>query len=184
MGPTRAGEVYWVTGLSGAGKSTVAARLRERLIAAGRCCVLLDGDALRAVLGVEGDHHPDARRRLAFTYARLCRELAGQGLTVICATMSMFHDVRRWNREHIAGYREIYLKVPRDELARRDAKGLYAAAAAGTIDHVVGVHVEPEEPESPDLVIENHGDTSPEAAVDRICDVFAPEPSEPSRHEG
>ncbi|PGH59305.1 adenylyl-sulfate kinase [Azospirillum palustre] len=172
MGPARTGELYWVTGLSGAGKSTVATLLHDRMIAAGCCCVLLDGDRLRAVLGVEGDHHPDGRRRLAFTYARLCRELVDQGLTVVCATMSMFHDVRRWNREHIPGYREIYLKVPREELARRDAKGLYAAAAAGAIDNVIGVHIEPEEPELPDLVIDNHGTMSAEAAVERIWNAF------------
>jgi adenylylsulfate kinase len=172
MNRAAGGDVFWVTGLSGAGKTTVATILRDRLVAAGRCCVLLDGDVLRAVLGAEGEHSPEARHRLAFTYARLCRELAGQGLCVVCATISMFHDVRRWNRESIPGYHEIYLRVPEDERIRRDAKGLYAQAAAGRLTDMIGVHHVPELPDSPDLVIDNVAPTTPHTAVDAIATRF------------
>ena len=63
--------------------------------------------------------------------ARLCRMLASQGADVVCPTISLFHEVQRWNRENIPGYREIYLRVPLDELRRRDRKGIYAAAQRG-----------------------------------------------------
>ena len=65
--------------------------------------------------------------------ARLCRMLASQGGDVVCPTISMFHEVQRWNRENIPGYREIYLRVPMEELQRRDAKGIYAAAKRGEL---------------------------------------------------
>ncbi|MBK1658602.1 adenylyl-sulfate kinase [Paracraurococcus ruber] len=172
MGPPCAGEVFWTTGLSGAGKSTVAALLRDRLVAAGRCCVLLDGDVLRGILDAGGDYAPHARRRLAFSYARLCHELAAQGLTVVCATISMVHDVRRWNRANIPNYREIWLRVPVEELARRDAKGLYAAAASGALADLAGLHQAVEEPDSPDLIIDNHGAVTAALAVDRIWTRF------------
>lgn len=104
-------------------------------------------------------------------YARLCREVASQGIDVVCATVSMFHEVRRWNRTHIPGYVEIFLDVPIEELRRRDAKGLYGAYQRGEIANVVGLDLEPELPEHPDLVLENHAGMSPEDAVERIWDV-------------
>ena len=84
----------------------------------------------------------------------------------------MFHAVRKWNRENIPAYREIYLKVPIAELERRDTKGLYQAAREGNTKNVVGIDIHAELPEAPDVTVENHG-ISPETAVDRIWKVCA-----------
>lgn len=163
-----AGTVYWVTGLAAAGKTTVATALCDRLRARGRAAVLLDGDRLRAVLDAGEAYGPEDRRRLAMTYARLCRELAGQGFDVVCATISMFHAVRDWNRAEIACYREIYLRVPAEVLAGRDPKGLYARHRAGTMPQIVGQDLAPELPRAPDLTIDNDGALTPDQVVDRI----------------
>ena len=162
------GRVFWITGLSGAGKTTVGRELWSRLRAAGRPVTFLDGDALRAVIAEDLDHSADDRRRSAMRNARLCRLLAGQGADVVCATISLFHDVQRWNRENIPGYREIYLRVPIDELRRRDSKGIYAAAQRGDGRDVVGLDVPAEAPEAPDLVLDNYGALDVATAVDRI----------------
>ena len=161
------GTVYWITGLSGAGKSTVATLLANRLRANGRPVLQLDGDILRDIFSPAAGHDAGDRLRLAQAYGRLCREVAGQGIDVVCATISMFHAVRKWNRDQIPGYREIYLRVPLSELQRRDSKGLYKRAREGSASNVVGIDLEAELPEAPDLTVENHG-ISPEAAVDRI----------------
>ena len=100
--------------------------------------------------------------------ARLCRLLASQGADVVCATISMFHEVQRWNRENISGYREIYLRVPLDELRRRDSKGIYAAGQRGDAQDIVGVDVPAEFPEAPDLVLDNYGELDIATAVERI----------------
>ena len=162
------GTVWWITGLSGAGKSTVSRLVRNGLSASGRPALLLDGDVIRDVLGETGAHDPEDRRRLAMTYGRLARELAGQGFDAVCATISMFHAVRAWNRDHIPSYREIYLRVPLLELERRDSQGLYARARDGEGGHVVGVDVPFEEPRCPDLVIDNFACVDPAAAAARI----------------
>lgn len=160
------GRLFWLTGLSGAGKTTVAQRVCARLRATGLPTVLLDGDRLRAAIAPDAGHTPDQRRQLALSYARLCRELTEQGLVVVIATISMFHAVRQWNRENIEGYREIYLRVPLEHRAGRDPKGLYRNAAVD----MVGMDTSIEEPDQPDLVIDNYGTMTPDGAADLIWD--------------
>ena len=155
--------VYWITGLSGAGKTTIATHLRDRLRAAGTPVVLLDGDRLRAIIAPQAGHQPEERRNLAFSYSRLCCELARQDVVAVCATISMFHDVRDWSRANIPGYFEVYLKVPLEVRQARDAKGLYSGGA-----EIVGANGDFEEPQSPDVIIINNGSISPNQAVDLI----------------
>jgi adenylylsulfate kinase-like enzyme len=166
------GQVYWITGLSAAGKTSVAQRLVDRLVAAGQQPILLDGDVLRAIFGVSGAHDRQSRLNLALQYARLCGELARQGHTVICATISLFHQVHDWNRANIAGYHEIYLKVPLEQLQARDPKGIYVRAKAGEVKDVAGLDFAIEEPREPDLLIDNHGDITPDEAVAQILRKF------------
>jgi adenylylsulfate kinase-like enzyme len=162
------GRVFWITGLSGAGKTTLGEELGNRLRAAGRRVIFLDGDALRAAIAEDLGHSAENRRKSAMRNARLCRLLVEQGHDVICATISLFHEVQRWNRENIPGYREIYLRVPIDELQRRDCKGIYAGAQRGDARDVVGLDVLAEVPEAPDLVLDNYGALDVATAVDHI----------------
>lgn len=163
-----AGCVFWITGLSGAGKTTVGRELCNRLRAAGRTVLFLDGDALRSAVGEDLGHSIDDRRQSAMRNARLCCLLAEQGADVVCATISLLHEVQRWNRQNIADYREIYLNVPIVELRRRDTKELYARAQNGRVSNVVGLDLPAEIPENPDLVIDNYGTVDVNAAVDLI----------------
>jgi glutamine kinase len=167
------GCVFWITGLSGAGKTTLGRELCRRLRAAGRPVIFLDGDSLRAAIAEDLDHSAGDRRRSGMRNARLCRLLAGQGAAVVCATISLFHEVQRWNRDNIPGYREIYLRVPIDELRLRDSKGIYAGAQCGDARDVVGVDLPAEAPEAPDLVLDNYGALDVATAVDRILAVCA-----------
>lgn len=162
------GTVFWITGLSGAGKSTVAVRLQARLRAIGRPAMLIDGDRMRAILGAEGLGSPD-RRRLGGIYAALARETALQGLDVVCATMSLFHDLHDWNRANIPRYREIYLRTQLATRRTRDPKGLYRAAATGAAGDMPGLDAGFEEPRAPDLVIDNDV-ADPDRAVALIWD--------------
>jgi adenylylsulfate kinase len=82
--------VVWITGFSGAGKTTLAHAVRKRLSSAGIHPLLLDGDEVRAVLGAESGVFHEERKRLARIYSRLARLLSDQGFLVIVATISMF----------------------------------------------------------------------------------------------
>lgn len=167
------GTVWWITGLSGAGKSTISRLVRDGLSARGCAALLLDGDVMRVILDETAALTPADRCRLGMTYGRLAREIAHQGPDVVCATISMFHVVRNWNRAHLPRYREIYLRVPLTELERRDPLGLYARARGGEGAGVVGVDTPFEEPQCPDLVIDNFGAIDPAAAAVRILSLVA-----------
>lgn len=155
---TPAGCVVWITGLSGAGKSTLAAAVTDLLRSQGERVVFLDGDDLRDVFGATAataqNHGREGRLALALQYARLCRALAQQGLTVVIATISLFREVHAWNRAHLSDYYEVYLKVPLDELRRRDSKGLYRQFDAGVLNNVAGLDLQVDEPLAADWVVE------------------------------
>lgn len=149
--------VYWLTGLSGAGKTTLGRLWHEELKALGRTAVFLDGDELRRVFGDDLGFTEADRRRSAMRNARLCALLGRQGLDVVCCTISMFDSVREWNRANIPGYFEVYVKASMDVLRRRDQKGLYSGGGG----NVAGVSLRVEEPKRPDLILENDGQKTP-----------------------
>jgi cytidine diphosphoramidate kinase len=166
---TKSGTVFWITGLSGAGKTTLAELLVPALRNRGRAAVLLDGDMLRAILGrAAGSYDSAARRELAFVYARLAHALAMQGIDTVCATISMFDAVRAWNRTNNASYVEIYLDVALAERVRRDPKGIYARAQAGAEAAVPGFDDAFEAPKAPDLVFGPAPLPAPDACVAAI----------------
>lgn len=118
------GRVIWITGLSGAGKTTLAKALQPQIPGS----ILLDGDELREALGSSrGGFDRESRLELARVYSRLAGLLARQGHTVIVATISLFHELHAQNRAMLPGYIEIFLDIPEEERRARDPKGLYAA---------------------------------------------------------
>jgi len=146
------GHIYWITGLSGSGKTTLATALHKALPGS----LLLDGDAMREVLGT-GSSAFDRAGRLshAFVYARLCRLLAGQGVTVIMATISLFSEIHTWNRGHLLNYREIFLDVPEEIRRQRDPKGLYAKEKAGLVSDMAGLELAIDFPLASDLTFDH-----------------------------
>lgn len=160
------GGAFWITGLPGTGKTTIGRLLWQRLQAAGHFAILLDGDALRVILGGTFGHSSGERHLLAHTYGRLCCELSSQGAEVVCTTVSMFESVRQWNRTNIPSYREIYLRAPFGVLRQR--RSIYADALAGRAANVPGVDQDFEEPRNADLVIDNDGTKSPDQIAEML----------------
>lgn len=164
----KTGLLYWITGLSGAGKTTIGKGLYCELKKKQDNIVLLDGDVLRKILNSEAGYSNEERRALAMQYARICKMLTDQGITVICCTIAMFHDVREWNRSNNRGYIEVFLDVPMEVLEDRDQKGLYSKLKKGESSNLAGVDLEVEWPKNPDIVIKNDGSYSIESCVDLI----------------
>jgi len=170
------GRVIWITGLSAAGKSTLAAVVVDRLRLLGHVTVMLDGDVLREVFGAVAinseNHGREARLALAMQYARLCNILVQQGLTVVIATISLFKEVHTWNRANLLGYFEVYLKVPVDELRRRDPKAIYQRFDAGELADVAGLDLPIDEPEQADWLVEFVAERTVESLADELMIKF------------
>ena len=149
--------VDWITGLSGAGKTTIGREYYSHLKSSRDNVVFLDGDELRKIMGEEYGYELHDRKKLAYRYARLSKMLSEQGIHVVIATISMFNEVREWNRSNIANYVEIYIKVPLEILIERDQKNIYSRKE----ENIVGFNIKMEEPKNPDIVIFNDGLKSP-----------------------
>jgi len=163
--------VLWFTGLSGAGKSTIADLAEKKLLAYGRHTMLLDGDNVRHGLNrdlgfTDADRVENIRR-----VGEVAKLMTEAGLIVLCSFISPFRAERRMAREltHPTAFIEIFVDTPLDECIRRDPKGLYAKAKAGQLPHFTGLESPYETPEAPELHITTMG-TTPESVVDRVLD--------------
>ncbi len=162
------GILFWITGLSGAGKTTIGNELYYRLKREHSNLVLLDGDVLKRIVGGQVGYSDSERHERAWMYARLCKGLTDQGLIVICCTIAMFDDVRQWNRENNKAYVEVFLDVPMEVLIMRDQKGMYSGIKEGVISNVAGVDLNVEYPKNPDITIVNDGSIGIKKCVDLI----------------
>jgi bifunctional enzyme CysN/CysC len=146
----------WLTGLSAAGKSTIAYALEQRLIAAGHACVVLDGDNLRHGLNRDLGFSPGDRAENIRRVAEVARLLNDAGLIVITAFISPYREDRARAGEIIGRERfvEVLVDAPLAECERRDPKGLYAKARAGEIAEFTGVSAPYEPPDAADLVLD------------------------------
>ncbi|MBO5032039.1 MAG: adenylyl-sulfate kinase [Lachnospiraceae bacterium] len=168
------GILYWITGLSGAGKTTIGNRLFYELREANENVILLDGDMLKEIVDDTVSYSDKDRRNRAMKYAKICRLLTNQDMIVICCTIAMYDEVRNWNRRNNKRYVEIFLDVPDDVLRSRDQKGLYSGYADGKIANLAGADIEVEFPKNPDLRINNDGSEAIEAIVQKILDFTPP----------
>jgi bifunctional enzyme CysN/CysC len=163
--------VLWLTGLSGAGKSTIADIVDRKLLAAGRHTMLLDGDNIRHGLNrdlgfTDADRVENIRR-----VGEVAKLMTEAGLIVICSFISPFRAERRMVRELTApsAFLEIFVDTPLEDCIRRDPKGLYAKATAGRLEHFTGLDSPYEPPEAPEIRVATVG-ISPEAAAERVLD--------------
>jgi adenylyl-sulfate kinase len=164
---TQKGFTLWFTGLSGAGKTTLARIVETELRGRGHNVEVLDGDVVRTNLskglGFSKEDRDTNIRRIGF----VCDLLARNGVVAIAAAISPYRDVREEVRKTIGSFVEVYVKCPIDVLAERDVKGLYKKALAGEIKNFTGIDDPYEEPLSPEVVIQTDTET-PEQSAARI----------------
>lgn len=164
---TNQGRLYWITGLSGAGKTTIGTQLYYRLKQDHSNIVLLDGDMLKMMVDEVPGYTQEERLKRAYKYARICKGLVDQGLIVICCTIAMYEEVRQWNREHNEEYVEVFLDVPISILRARDKKDIYK----NNEKNIVGIDMNVDLPKHPDVTLVNDGSLTVSECVDRIMKV-------------
>ncbi len=147
--------VIWLIGLAGAGKTSIGRALHGLIKGIDPATVLLDGDHVREIMGGDLGHSLEDRRQNGWRICRMCSYFDKQGINVVCATLSQFHEQQKWNRETFSRYFEVFVDAPMDVLIARDQKGLYSGALAGTVKNVVGIDMPFPPPVAADLVVAN-----------------------------
>ena len=164
------GTVIWFTGLSGAGKSTIAELVGRELEARGDLVDYLDGDVVREHLsrglGFSKADRDTNIERIGWVASRIARA----GATVIVSAISPYAATRATARALVEGaaarFVEVHVATSLEECARRDVKGLYEKAFAGELKEFTGVSDPYEEPESPELRLETEGRPPDDAAAE------------------
>ncbi|MFM0130773.1 adenylyl-sulfate kinase [Paraburkholderia sediminicola] len=160
----------WLTGLSGAGKSTIAFELEQQLASLGHACYVLDGDNIRHGLASDLGFDKKDRRENIRRVAHVAQLMNDAGLIVIAALISPMREDRAMARDIIGpgNFIETYLSASVDTCAGRDPKGLYAKARAGEITSFTGVSAAYEAPADPDLKI----DTATQTPAESVANIF------------
>jgi len=157
------GFVLWLTGLSGAGKSTVAAKLQPALAERGHRVELLDGDEVRTNLcqglGFSREDRDTNIARIGYVAGKLAKH----GVAVLVAAISPYRQARDQVRAEVDNFVEVHVAAPVQTCAERDVKGLYAKALSGEIKQFTGVSDPYEPPLAPEIVLHTEAETVDES---------------------
>jgi len=160
------GVTVWFTGLSGAGKTTIAVALEAVLRDIGARVERLDGDIVRESLTRDLGFSKEDRDKNLERVSFVAKLLTRNGVIVLASFISPYEDSRRRCRDEIGAFLEVHVKASLDTLVQRDVKGLYKRALAGEIQNFTGVNDPYEEPVAPDLVVDTERLTVDGAVVE------------------
>ena len=144
------GILFWITGLSGSGKTSIAEKIKNKIIKKYGPTLTLSGDDLRTIFNYK-KFSRKSRIQYALSYSKFCKYITNQNINVILSTVSLFHKVRNWNRKKINNYVEIYIETDSKKLFKKKNKYFYK----GNHKNVMGKNLKAEFPKYPDIKIKN-----------------------------
>jgi adenylylsulfate kinase-like enzyme len=145
------GTLFWITGLSGSGKTTIAKKIYSRIKRDYGPTVIISGDEIRKIFSLKGYTYDD-RLKIVKKYCLLAKHITNNKVNIIISVIGMIDVLRSWNRKNIKNYIEIYIDSSIRYLKGRNKKKLYTNSK----ESVVGVNVKPEFPNKPDIKIYNN----------------------------
>jgi adenylyl-sulfate kinase len=163
------GFVLWLTGLSGAGKSTIARELLPRLVQRGHRAEVLDGDEVRTNLCQELGFSREDRDTNIARIGYVAGKLAKHGVAVVVAAISPYREARDKVRASVGSFVEVHVAAPVETCAQRDVKGLYAKALTGEIKNFTGISDPYEAPLRPQIVLHTDRQTVEESVTEVLA---------------
>ena len=163
--------VLWLTGLSGAGKTTIADQLMRKLAGKDRQIERLDGDILRGVFpktGFDRQSRDEHIKRIGFMASRL----EYHGVIVIASFISPYREARQFVRNLCSDFIEVYVQASLEECQRRDVKGLYEKVGKGEIKQFTGISDPYEEPKNPEIIVNTELQTQ-EESINKIMEYIS-----------
>lgn len=147
------GIIFWITGLSGSGKSTIGEHLKKMLEKEYGKTIIIHGDDIRQIFQFKS-YTKNKRLKLGKSYSDLCGLIAKQKVNVIFSTVGLFKNLFFYNRKNLQNYVEIYIKTNIEKLKKNKSKSFYKVKT----NNVWGLDLTPEYPKKPDILIENNFD--------------------------
>lgn len=166
------GKVFWFTGLSGSGKSTIASSFEKLLHEKNYYTVVLDGDNIRKGINSNLGFSEDDRKENIRRIAEIAKLFVENGTVVICCFISPTNDLRRLAQEIIGdAFVEIFINTPLELCEKRDVKGLYAKARTGEIKEFTGISAPFENPSNPYLILNTENNTIEQNTTDLFLNI-------------
>ena len=140
--------LFWITGFSGSGKTKLARKIRKDIIKNYGPTILFSGDDIRKIFDLKGYSYHE-RYKTVIKYCKLSKFILSQKINVIFAVVGLMSGVRKWNRENIKNYLEIYIKSDIKKIKKIGLKKIYK----NKTKQIVGLDIKPEMPKKPDIKI-------------------------------
>lgn len=166
------GLTVWITGLSGAGKTTICTSVQAELLAHGLQVEVLDGDSIRTYLSNDLGFSEKDRKENIKRIAYVAQLLTRNGVIVLVAAISPYRSSRNEARIAIGNFIEVYVNAPLQVCEARDPKGLYRRARSGEIQRFTGIDQPYETPLSPDVECHTDVESAAESSSKVIASVF------------
>ncbi len=163
-------KLIWITGLSGAGKTTVAKEIYSLIKKSFVNTVMIDGDSFREAIGNDLGHNLEDRVKNAYRIVKMCKYLYEQDMNVICSTMSLYTEIHEFIYENFDNPLIVYLDVSMDELKRRNQKQLYSEGK-----NVTGIDLPFDKPANTDYVLKINNDNNLDNTIKQIlerCEIY------------
>ena len=149
---TNKGILFWVTGLSGSGKTTISKKIKKDIENLYGPTLLVSGDDIRKIFDFK-KYTAEERSSLVLKYCKFAKFITNQNINLIFATIGMMNSVRKWNKKNISNYIEIYIKADLKKIIKTKKKKIYYKKNIGNI---VGIDIKPEFPQKPDILLINN----------------------------
>ena len=150
--------LFWITGLSGSGKTTLGKAIHKDIVKLYGPTIMISGDNLRKIFRLNG-HKREERLKLSKSYCQFAKYIVNQKINIIFAVVSMFNTPRKWNKDNIENYIEIYIKSDLRKIINLRKKKIYHKK---NIKNLVGIDIVPEYPKKPNIIINNFFNKSKE----------------------